>query len=101
MGREFNIVQNSYHQIQECTVGLNFAVKQTGFCTKSFYSEEIRKEVVLAVTRQPDRGEVEEVTVMADLSLYLTNVNVSLGKTMENDKVSPCGTTFATFRVCE
>ncbi|KAF1375124.1 hypothetical protein PFLUV_G00236220 [Perca fluviatilis] len=33
---------------------------------------------------------------MADLSLYLTNVNVSLGKTMENDKKTVAATDFET-----
>ena len=37
---------------------------------------------------------------MANVSLYLTNVNVSLGQTMETDKVSRCDTTFAVDRVC-
>lgn len=37
-------------------------------------------------------GEVEEPTLIAmeDMSLYLTNVNVSLGQTMDTDKVSRC-----------
>ncbi len=35
---------------------------------------------------------------MAELSLHLANVNVSLGQTMETDKVSPCDTTLAVFR---
>lgn len=41
------------------------------------------------------------MTEMAALSLYLTNVSVSLGQTMETDKVSPCGATLAVYRVCE
>ncbi|XP_044023555.1 protein FAM177A1 [Siniperca chuatsi] len=53
---------------------------------KTFYSEEIRQEVLPAERRQQHRSEVEAVTEMSDLSLYLTNVNVSLGKTMETDK---------------
>lgn len=48
-----------------------------------------------------DRSEVDELTEMADLSLYLTSVNVSLAQTMETEKVSPCDTTSVTFRVYE
>lgn len=93
-------VQNSYHQIHrmaECCQNLSTPF----FYTKSFYPEKVREEVVRAEPRQPDRGEVEEVTDMADLPLYLTNANVSLGQTMETDKVGLCEATFATFRVCE
>lgn len=35
------------------------------------------------------------MTDMADLSLYLTNMNVSLGQTMETEKVSTCDAAFS------
>lgn len=37
---------------------------------------------------------MEELTEMADLSLYLTTVNVSLGQTMESEKVSQLSSLF-------
>ncbi len=77
-----------YSVLSDCPV-----LAQNAFILKN------RQEVVLR--EQTAGSEAEGESVMADLSLYLTNVSVSLGQTMETDKVSPCDTTLAAVRVCE
>lgn len=76
-------------------------VPTTRFLLEGFYSERIRQEVVPREHTRQDRSKVERVTKMSDLSLYLTNVNVSLGQTMETNKVGHCDATLAIFSTTE
>lgn len=62
---------------------------------KSFYCEVPQQEVSQTKPRQQDRSVSDVLTEMSYLSLFLTNVNVSLVQTMETNKVSQGNTSFS------
>lgn len=91
------IVENIYLKIQEDTVAF-FCRQVVPFCAKAFILKESDRKQCQQI-RQQTGSELHGVTEMADLSLYLSNVNVSLGQTMETDTVSLIDTTSRRFFV--